>query len=288
MLKPYIEFAKERRNKENILCFKSNNGMTAAIVDLYCINPDCKCVDVVLEFIEADENFKLKDKLFSIHLSTDTWQVSKTKTENKDVNCEELIDEFMNDLDEELKLLFKKRVAEAKAYGQENPWDWFDELELEDGSCFGYAEVFGDKDAEKFLFEYKGTNYFVDDQYCTNPECKCNEVILTFIEIIPGRKVQQPKFSLRMPFDRGNYQIEYSNSVSKDEIEQIFKCFLGHINNDFKLLRDRYLRMKDYGKKRIARKKQNRDVQRIKNSKIGRNDPCPCGSGKKFKKCCGK
>lgn len=23
-------------------------------------------------------------------------------------------------------------------------------------------------------------------------------------------------------------------------------------------------------------------------SKIGRNDPCPCGSGKKYKKCCGK
>jgi len=25
-----------------------------------------------------------------------------------------------------------------------------------------------------------------------------------------------------------------------------------------------------------------------KASKVGRNDPCPCGSGKKFKKCCGK
>ncbi|MCB9338662.1 MAG: SEC-C domain-containing protein [Lewinellaceae bacterium] len=21
-------------------------------------------------------------------------------------------------------------------------------------------------------------------------------------------------------------------------------------------------------------------------SKVGRNDPCPCGSGKKYKKCC--
>jgi uncharacterized protein YecA (UPF0149 family) len=21
--------------------------------------------------------------------------------------------------------------------------------------------------------------------------------------------------------------------------------------------------------------------------KVGRNDPCPCGSGRKFKKCCG-
>ena len=26
----------------------------------------------------------------------------------------------------------------------------------------------------------------------------------------------------------------------------------------------------------------------VKEDKIGRNEPCPCGSGKKFKKCCGK
>jgi len=24
------------------------------------------------------------------------------------------------------------------------------------------------------------------------------------------------------------------------------------------------------------------------NPKVGRNDPCPCGSGKKYKKCCGR
>lgn len=26
--------------------------------------------------------------------------------------------------------------------------------------------------------------------------------------------------------------------------------------------------------------------RRIKSEQVGRNDPCPCGSGKKFKKCC--
>jgi SWIM/SEC-C metal-binding protein len=26
----------------------------------------------------------------------------------------------------------------------------------------------------------------------------------------------------------------------------------------------------------------------IAESKVGRNDPCPCGSGKKYKKCCGQ
>ena len=32
-----------------------------------------------------------------------------------------------------------------------------------------------------------------------------------------------------------------------------------------------------------------RQVQQVVRSgaKVGRNDPCPCGSGKKYKKCCG-
>ena len=35
---------------------------------------------------------------------------------------------------------------------------------------------------------------------------------------------------------------------------------------------------KNYKESRIVRNEE----------KIGRNDPCPCGSGKKYKKCCGK
>jgi SEC-C motif domain protein len=31
-----------------------------------------------------------------------------------------------------------------------------------------------------------------------------------------------------------------------------------------------------------------RGISPIKSEKIGRNNPCPCGSGKKYKKCCGK
>ncbi|NCN27328.1 YchJ family protein [bacterium] len=30
------------------------------------------------------------------------------------------------------------------------------------------------------------------------------------------------------------------------------------------------------------------EVHKRDEPKVGRNDPCPCGSGKKFKKCCGK
>ena len=62
----------------------------------------------------------------------------------------------------------------------------------------------------------------------------------------------------------------------------------------------------DAGQRRFWRKKQKEDQQRgqlptedepplpppvepiATKPEPGRNDPCPCGSGKKYKKCCGK
>lgn len=41
--------------------------------------------------------------------------------------------------------------------------------------------------------------------------------------------------------------------------------------------------------KRKEIEKEYKDSKTVRNEdKIGRNDPCPCGSGKKYKKCCGK
>jgi uncharacterized protein YecA (UPF0149 family) len=35
------------------------------------------------------------------------------------------------------------------------------------------------------------------------------------------------------------------------------------------------------------RSQPTKDLGRAKSPKIGRNDPCPCGSGCKYKRCCG-
>jgi len=39
--------------------------------------------------------------------------------------------------------------------------------------------------------------------------------------------------------------------------------------------------------RRAMYKEQRESTTIRKDAKIGRNDPCPCGSGKKYKKCCG-
>lgn len=44
----------------------------------------------------------------------------------------------------------------------------------------------------------------------------------------------------------------------------------------------------DDEKRKQIKKDFNRSKIVVKGEKVGRNDPCPCGSGKKYKKCCGK
>ncbi len=44
----------------------------------------------------------------------------------------------------------------------------------------------------------------------------------------------------------------------------------------------------DEEKRKQIKKDFNRSKIVVNENKIGRNDPCTCGSGKKYKKCCGK
>jgi hypothetical protein len=61
--------------------------------------------------------------------------------------------------------------------------------------------------------------------------------------------------------------------LSKNELEQHFEVT---VNNYYQLSEEKSTKQK-------ANKEIGGNVL-----KIGRNDPCPCGSGKKYKKCCGK
>ena len=44
----------------------------------------------------------------------------------------------------------------------------------------------------------------------------------------------------------------------------------------------------DEDKRKELYREQKRSGTIVKGHKVGRNDPCPCGSGKKYKFCCGR
>ncbi|NOQ18309.1 MAG: hypothetical protein GQ507_03620 [Dehalococcoidales bacterium] len=39
---------------------------------------------------------------------------------------------------------------------------------------------------------------------------------------------------------------------------------------------------------RVAPAGSGKQPVKVKGKKVGRNEPCPCGSGKKYKHCCGR
>jgi SEC-C motif-containing protein len=82
------------------------------------------------------------------------------------------------------------------------------------------------------------------------------------------------------------------NGSHADEGFVTFKAFFNQDGQEYCLEeRSRFIREKDqwyYIDGTFPEPEQDeRLTQSIKDLKVGRNDPCICGSGKKFKKCCG-
>ena len=69
---------------------------------------------------------------------------------------------------------------------------------------------------------------------------------------------------------------EMNHSIWEDTVR-----FLFHVQSPEKVERKRVARP-------ITPNREEGNKPIIKGEKIGRNDPCPCGSGKKYKKCCGR
>ena len=75
----------------------------------------------------------------------------------------------------------------------------------------------------------------------------------------------------------------------------MYEEMLGAIGEDvIKMLFNVHLETRIEPKQENVPTTTNRDENGVgktitrKGEKVGRNDPCPCGSGLKYKKCCGK
>lgn len=75
---------------------------------------------------------------------------------------------------------------------------------------------------------------------------------------------------------------------------QLFDQMLQRVDKDISMFLLKAEIKKNVERKEVSKKKITNDgkdsakKKPAKSSKIGRNDPCPCGSGKKYKQCCGK
>ncbi|MFA6940799.1 MAG: SEC-C metal-binding domain-containing protein [Clostridiaceae bacterium] len=92
--------------------------------------------------------------------------------------------------------------------------------------------------------------------------------------------------SLKTPVDLEN--IEENTQVSLDiDFEKLYFNMLDAKADYLYSLKQWDSIISEEKRKEIKKDWSNSKIVRNDN-KVGRNDPCPCGSGKKYKKCCGR
>ncbi len=85
------------------------------------------------------------------------------------------------------------------------------------------------------------------------------------------------------PFGEGSGD-SYSNISTFCEAR---KMLLSHIEPRISEVKDRVMEIREGGKREKGPGREEDNIG-SESTKLGRNDPCPCGSGRKYKKCCGK
>lgn len=86
-------------------------------------------------------------------------------------------------------------------------------------------------------------------------------------------------------YQREGYEM-FMGMISQMKRDTLEKLCLVQIQREEEVEEIRHKQQQDYI---LSRGEDMPDVQTVKREgkKVGRNDPCPCGSGKKYKKCCG-
>lgn len=162
-----------------------------------------------------------------------------------------------------------------------------DPFEILDGKAIKYIDVFGTQDGIALKSKYEGKTYWIYDYYCMHPNCECNEVYLEFTEEPQNNQTAGQHFGVRISFKDESYVLEDYN-FSKQKAIEIVEDTLKYSKDAIELCKVRYKLMKDKGTQIIV-DQANAARQPVVNGAVtGRNEPCPCGSGKKYKKCCGK
>ncbi len=151
------------------------------------------------------------------------------------------------------------------------------------------------------IFDHEGEQYLVDDLYCANPECRCEEAHLAFVKAAPREPggLVEPDFFVRLSFG-GRAKIEECHTCPPSKAKAVLSAWQEGYGTAVEELRWRYEKVKEIARRSVP---QQRGVPRRTGvvppdglpraepspigARIGRNEPCPCGSGKKFKKCCG-
>ena len=257
-------------------------------VDLdLCCEPACDCGEIDFTCIEPgkpDLKFTLDTLAQQVLIQPDVVMTAEERS-----LAEAVVAELQESNWKELfGLVFLTKVdaidqVDAAKLNIESPI----KIEMGDGGLVAFTEIF--PYGHLSGVESGGSSWLVEDLYCVDPDCKCHEVVLTFIPEGADR-ADEDKFPTviydykRRKLGRVLFGVPAGQGTFKDLVAKLREqhpTFDLTVENRHLKLRLLYMRCLN---ERGGLPEDADDG--FAKPDVGRNDPCPCGSGKKYKRCC--
>jgi hypothetical protein len=283
-----------------------------------CDNPDCDCRIVDILFVELDDAGRplRKGAKFSAGIRVQEWEEGESPPRSpEEAAC---VREFLDECPPERRAAIMQHYRDFKQEARRFAEYAINRRDILEGRLISYVDIVseggalssGGRDCS-YQLVHEGREFLIEDRYCGNPQCDCDEVVLEFFEVITTQQAEgEPRVTIEQRLRSelsldGNHQVSERFGCTMSEARAILSAWWDEYQDDLEMLSGRYRRIKKMCQ-RILDKNGKQTPGRVTSSRdsvtsgqaepvdadssparVGRNDPCPCGSGRKYKKCCG-
>jgi hypothetical protein len=251
-----------------------------------CSNPLCTCCNI--DFIFDRQNDQQLANDICVSLNVREKEISK---DNVKVRDEQFSRKLVNDLNyEDWQFLTNLFLEKKTVYSEQadlmslDIMFPIDEIE-EEGLLVSFNGIL--PFAPVVTLDINGFVLKIEDLHCVYQQCTCKDVHLIISPfktdniILPFEEENTEEMNIVYNIKKNKWSLEEQKGLQvnpNDVISQLSKQIDIHsfYSERHRLIRNLY--------KNCIRKTL--QLPTVMSISIGRNDPCPCGSGKKYKKCC--
>ncbi len=279
-----------------------------AVRERHCLDLECSCTDAWLAFTEVDLAGKELRESLAFEIRVDLRTGRERRPPKRSLEIQALVREFL------VRFPFERFEEMLDRHDlQRTSLQRLKEHTIDPsrrGELISYAEVtYEEEDLERdecrfsFFFAHEGRDYLIDDHYCVNPACDCRKVHIGFFEQIESAKNKidiWQRFQAAFTLD-GRFKEITRCEKNWPGAASVARAWREHFGDRFEIFRDRYEQIKVIGRRSMPSDVPAPPAAKVvtctyqeplgvssPGARVGRNDPCPCGSGKKFKRCCGR
>jgi hypothetical protein len=268
-------------------------GRSFTVTFNFCCNPCCPCGTLDLNCRSDQAPGNLLD--FSLDLFQHQLTPATLPDEDRELGKAFVAEAQEADWERLMSILVEAKRQQMETMDLDTlQVDFPPDITAGYGTMVAHEEIF--PWGERFNFEHDGQEWLADDQHCVQPGCDCTMAGLSFLRTSAPAEADgkdaanplaaPPEAGVSLWLDHRTGAIKIRNrKPGTPKPEALVESLRRTHPRLLEQLSLRAAQLQQLGRRLLARHLPRSPVAAA--PKIGRNDLCPCGSGKKFKKCCG-